>query len=754
MTKALSPFSRALRIQVRLLLGSLLPLFIVGPPAASAADAPLGWLNARDFGASGSEYSTTAATTKGAKAITVQDVGDFQVGQGVMLSESNPHISQRRICGPRGVVTMGRTMKKEAEIRGYDGSQGDWVVLVLDVAQGSKTFRWTEDLARTWHETVPITGDWQAIRDGIEVRFNDFEWEKGYTVVFGCRGQLITTIEKIEGNTVTLHVTPTRTVPKAVLRHCDDSGLQKAIAQALKENRNLYVPIGRYRLSKSLYVNKPDGLTIEGENAIHTILDISEGNSACIRFSKGKAVTFRNFTMVGHSGFDRRDQCGYIPMKGSSYFWGFAAKNCNATSLGGTERVLMENCHGTRMASECFVAGGRGRKVAKPEGAYAKSVTYLRCSATDCARNGFNDVTCGPENTSVINCRIVDVGGCAWEGASRFVKFTGNYVRNAGTVAIGNLGEYNRDASFPELGAGQHIVSNNVFESVVPYGSAAICSARGATQVIISSNLFVNFGSSAVNLSGSSNPTGYASANTSISGNIFDMTEIGGTSKGRVAINVDASDTTISDNQIYVRGTVDPNVTAVRVKSPSINVSLHDNLIRNCGYGILTTRNTSRVGEVIDSTTFAASLATVPLEPRYERQCEGWRLVWLAGTKAVGESVLDAITGAAKPETRIEDGGPLRPDSPRRQLEFPQQYHHRLPASSSAGPLRQSHVIFPRQHHLPRRDRRRCQRRGGRRAIPAHRQSHLRLRRTRSRRSRTAGMPPALRQAHHHRQHH
>jgi len=39
------------------------------------------WLNVRDFGASGSTFETTAATTSGSKQITVAKVGDFKVGQ-------------------------------------------------------------------------------------------------------------------------------------------------------------------------------------------------------------------------------------------------------------------------------------------------------------------------------------------------------------------------------------------------------------------------------------------------------------------------------------------------------------------------------------------------------------------------------------------------------------------------------------------------------------------------------------------------
>ncbi len=73
------------------------------------------------------------------------------------------------------------------------------------------------------------------------------------------------------------------------------------------------------------------------------------------------------------------------------------------------------------------------------------------------------------------------------------MKFVGNYVRNGGTVAMGNLGPANRDKTYPDLGAGQHIIADNVFESGVPYGGCAIRSAVGATQVVIRNNLFINF---------------------------------------------------------------------------------------------------------------------------------------------------------------------------------------------------------------------------------------------------------------------
>jgi hypothetical protein len=216
---------------------------------------------------------------------------------------------------------------------------------------------------------------------------------------------------------------------------------------------------------------------------------------------------------------------------------------------------------------------------------------------------------------------------------------------------MGNLGAYNRDESFDDLGAGQHIIADNVFESNAPYGGCAIRSAVGSTQVIIANNLFVNFGSSAVEASGRSDPTHYASANTIITGNIFDMTEIGEKSAPRTAIDASASDAIISDNQIYVRGAPDSAVTAVKIAEPAVNISVHDNLIRNCGAGILTRRAASRVGEVIDGATFAPAFAASPVDHRRERQCEGWCLVWLSGGRPSEVSALDAVIGAAKPET-------------------------------------------------------------------------------------------------------
>jgi len=610
--------------------------------------APGDWLDARSLGASGSKHSTRAVTVAGQSVITVDDPGDFQVGQGVMVSECHPRLTKQVIWGPRKKLTWEQPLNGKAELRGYDGTQSDWLVLFLDVAQGTRTFRWSEDLAATWHETVDITGDWQPLRDGLEVRFNEHDWESGYTVVFAARGQLVTVIDKIDGQQLTLHDTPARSSEQAVVRHCDDAALQAAINQALAQQKHVFIPNGHYRLSRSLRVENPDGLRLEGQNADEVVLDMSDGEGCCIQLVNGAEATLRNLTMVGHSGFAQRDQCGAIRMQGSSYFWGFAAKNCNAVTTSGTQRVLIENCHGRRMASECFVAAGRSRGLpGQPNEQHTIALTYLRCSAIDCGRNAFNDVNVGPENTKVLNCRIVDCGGCSWEGASRFMTFQGNYVRNSGTVAMGNLGVGNRDATYPEVGSGQHLIADNVFESNVPYGGAMIRTAVGATQVIVKHNLFVNFNGSAIDVDGGMDPSHYASNSTLVTGNLLDLTCVTGDSRPRIGIEVGAAGTIVSDNQIYVRGEADPNVTALVVTEPAVNVSVHDNQFRNCSLGLSATRGRSIVGTVLDDRTFTIARGLLPLEPRLAQQCQGWRLNWLSGEP---ESRIESVTGAAKPE--------------------------------------------------------------------------------------------------------
>jgi len=643
------------------LLSITLLSFICGFAQADGADL----LNARDCGASGSKFETTAATADGSNQITVKNVGDFKVGQGVMVSKCNIRYSRTQLWGTGEPYYNSKPLENSVEVRGYDGSTGSWVIYILDIEpSATPAFRWTDDLGRTWQPKVPITHDWQPLSGGVEVKLNKRDWENGYVIAFGARDQLVSRIEKIEGNVLTLKDAANRTVKDAVVRHNDTLALQAAVDQALKEKRGIHVPAGHYRLAHSIRVNKAAAIAIEGASAVDTLLDISEGEGACFTLSGGTEVTLRNFRMTGFMGFDERDKAGYINTRGSTYIWGFGLKHCNAVTISGTERVLVENCHASRMSGECFVSGGPSRGTVKPGQSYSQWITYLRCSVTDSARNAFNDVMCGTENTSVLQCRIVDVGGCSWEGASRFVKFIGNYIRNGGTVAMGNLGPANRDKTYPDLGAGQHIIADNVFESGVPYGSCAIRSAVGATQVIIRNNLFINFNSSAVETSGATDHRHYASGNTIISGNIFDMTYVGAKPVSRTAINVSANDTIVSGNQVYVRGSADPLLTGIKLKEPALNVNVHDNLLRNCGTGIATERAQARVGEVVDDRTFTRTFAPpgLPLDRLRPQTCVGWRLAWLDNkSKPTGAA---SVIESFDPETlrfKLHEPHPMKP---------------------------------------------------------------------------------------------
>ena len=610
----------------------------------AAPNSQPGWLNARDCGASGSRFQTTANAVAGSKQIVVADPGDFQVGQGVMVSKCNVRYSHKSLWGPHDKYAANRPLKDEVEVRGYDGAAGSWVTYHLDVAPAAAgaplVFRWTDDLGRTWQPAVPITYDWQPLSGGTEVRFKRFEWNAGYTVAIAGRDQLVSVVERIEGKTLTLRDPANRTVDDAVVRHNDTDALQAAISQAIKEKNRLWVPIGQYRLAGSLTVKDAAAIVIEGESPVETLLDISEGEGPCFRIQGGMEVTIRNFSMVGHMGFDERDKAGLMRTKGGTAVWGMYFKSCSALGIQATERVLVENCHARRMSVECFYSAGRGRVGSREPRAYTKSITYLRCSVEDCARNAFNNND-HAENTSVLQCRIRDVGGCSWEGASRFVRFIGNYVRNGGTVAMGNI--RSRAEHLEQLASGQHIIADNVFESGVPYGGCMIRAAGGANQVIVRNNLFVNFNGSAVSISGATGPRDLPAASALVAGNIFDMTAVDEEPKPRVAVDVTACDVTVSDNQVYVRGACDPLLTGIQLRDDALNLIVHDNLLRNCGAGVSGTRLKGSVSEAVDERTFLRIDSSVgpPLARRNSDRYRGWNVVWFKKGLPDGTSVID-----------------------------------------------------------------------------------------------------------------
>jgi hypothetical protein len=595
-----------------------------------------GWLSVADCGASGSNFQTTATVTAGSREITVADPGDFQVGQGLVLTRVNVRYDRPTLYGPGSPYGTSKPLGDAVEIRGYDGSAGSWIVYLLEVdSEGPPTFRWSDDLARTWKGAkVPITYDWQALSNGLEVKFKRQDWQKSHMVSFAARDQLTTTIVKIEGNKITLADTPNRSFEGAAVRHHDTYALQAAIDRAVKEKRNLYFPAGYYRLAGSLRVSNGN-LTIEGQSAGNVTLDISDGVGGCLSLDGGKDVTVRNFTLIGHTGL--AEAAGAFRMSnGTDSFWACALKSCSAVTVRSTERVLIENVHARRMASEAFYCQGAGRSSTNEPPQMTRSLTWLRCSAMDCAANGFNNNDTS-ENIYLLQCRVDGVGWHAYEGPARFIRLQNNYVRNAGPFTVGDMSHRSEDLN--KLGCGQALVSGNVFEGIGR--SEGITVNHGAGQVVISDNLFINYNGPAINASSFTVPTSYPSKNITITGNQIDMTFTGEKPRPCSAITVTAANTIVANNHIYVRGQTDPRVTALQVGEQALNVQVHDNLIENCGRGIVTTRLLARISEVVDDRTFVQS--GMPNEWENSDCYRGWHLVWLKGNQADGESVIEAF---------------------------------------------------------------------------------------------------------------
>ncbi|MBI3945295.1 MAG: hypothetical protein HY321_05215 [Armatimonadetes bacterium] len=664
------------RLGMAALLGSAgILLGCLASAAGAATGGPGGWLNVRDLGASGSEFETAATTTAASKEITVKDVGDFQVGQGVILSGCHIHYPGRFLWSD---AHSRKPLEDAVEIRGYDGSGSDWMVFILDVdGAAPASFRWSDDVARTWKASrVPITGEWQLLSHGVEVRFSRRDWKPGDMVTFYARNSLHTTIERIQGNVITLKDAPNRTGDAGIVWHEESAAIQAVIDRAAQEKKNVFFPAGHYRLARGIDVSRASGITLEGADGVNTLLDIScpvgptevsqtkgaaRGGVTVFTLNGGTEVTLRNFRMVGHSGL--AEKAGTVTNPAYS-IWGMHIKPCNAVSIHGTERVLVENVHASRMSTECFFALGGGRRGAEEPRSYTKSVTYLRCSVSDCGFNAFNNNDIS-ESTSILYCRVENIGNCFWEGPGRFIRIIGNYARNAGVCAAGNY--FFRDEHLLDLGVAQTIISDNVFEGVSP-NRAAIHVGHNAQQVIIANNLFINYGSTGVHLDrqdksdfyvpGRRVKSTFPAGQVIVANNIMDLTYNEPKARPCTGIDIGLSDVIVSGNQVYVRGGPDPQVTGICVREPAINVNVHDNLVRNCGAGITTGRVEARVGQVVDDRTFVRRGRDLPQGGRDSHLYRGWSLAWLGEQGPVALSTIERFDPVAL-TFRLRDPRPM-----------------------------------------------------------------------------------------------
>ncbi len=603
------------------------------------------WLDARDFGASGLGTPMTCKMD-GSNRVTVEDASLFRVGQQVAVEGGTALYTDVALCGPNGFPGEDVPYTGQIEMSGYNGSNGSWVIYMVDVPVNQRAvFGWSDNLGESWHRGVPIVfGEWIEMSGGVKVKFHeDFTWEKGYTLVFSCRDQLSAQIIAIEGNDLLLD--RQSRVGEGRIYVDDTAALQAAVDAALRERKNLFIPSGHYRLTKAIFVDSPCGLTIEGGS--DTLLDISDGRGECLRIEEGEEITVRNLKMLGGNGLADMDKMGFMNTQGATEVWGFYRGQFTcAIDIRSTSRGYFENCHARKMSGEAFHSMGRWRQGQDDtETQYTRLLVFDRCSAIDCARNAFNNCD-RAENTILKNCRIIDVGGCSWEGSSRYVKMTGCYVRNAGSVAIGNLRTRTaEDEAFPN---GQQIIENNIFESGIAYGGCAISVESGCSQVIIRGNQFINFNGSAINLSGDCSFDGMPGENYIVTGNSIDMTAEEGPSKPRYGIRVTACDSTVSDNQIFVRG-YDENVTAIVVRDDALRINVHDNIVRGCGVGIRSEYCMAHVGKKMDEEGKVYERmqglfgGMPPLCRRRGHGYRGWQVIWLHETNGeiVGENTID-----------------------------------------------------------------------------------------------------------------
>ncbi|MEW6354978.1 MAG: right-handed parallel beta-helix repeat-containing protein [Planctomycetota bacterium] len=615
---------------------------------ARTTAAAQGWLNARDYGASGSMFETTAAATADSNEIVVKDVGDFKVNQWVSVSKCNVRYERATLSGPKSPYGSQQPLGNALDMRGYDGSQGSWFVYMLEIESDMPhTFRWSDDLVKgyKWTATkVPITWDWQKLSHGIEVKFNKRDLAPGHLICFHARDQLVTKIERIEGAKLILKDKANRTVTDAVVRHSDTVALQTAINHATGQRKNVFVPNGAYRLTHGMTVRNGD-IRIEGESGVNTVMDITEGTGPVFNLYGGTEVTIRNFRMIGHTPM--AEMPGSFQTSSGYMYWACAQKSCNAVSMNATERILIENVHAEHMASEAFYCQGPCRVGKAEPAAYTKSLTFLRCSVTDCAANAFNNNDLS-ENTCVLYCRIDGAGWHAYEGPARFIKLIGNYVRNAGPFTVGDCSS--RPEWLHELGCGQAIVADNVFEGC-DGRNGGVYLGHGPTQVTIANNLFINYNGPAIRVSSDCCRSGDMAARSSfptrnvvVKGNIIDLTYPGEKPATRWGIDVSASDVIVADNQVYVRGEADPRAYGIRISEPARNVTVHDNLIRNCTQGVCTTRAASAIRKVIDPVSFLET--RLPLEWATSHCYRGWDLMWTSGANKDKVARLDSFDAA------------------------------------------------------------------------------------------------------------
>ncbi|MFA7158987.1 MAG: right-handed parallel beta-helix repeat-containing protein [Kiritimatiellia bacterium] len=628
---------------------------------------PNGWINACECGASGSEFQASGRAKAGSNEIAVDDIGDFKVGQEVAVYGC--HLHHYGTVYNAEAPYFARNQKPlagEAELRGLDAGKLWQTFIVHFDKTDPVTFSWMAVdtvhqtkvrhhpvLHREWcwqGKNMPVTNDWMTLADGVQIRFRKLDWQAGESISFHARNRLLARIEGIRGKNLVLDSKANLDADGVKVRHHDQSALQAALDRAVAERKGLFIPAGRYRLSKGVWIINAT-VRIEGAHRDQTTLDISDDHTAVFWISGGQEVVIRNLGMVGHTGFLELPANTHFPTATGFAYWPTAnqqmeIKGCAAANFVGTEHLLFEDLKVSRMASEAFYSHGADRYGLPPyiqaphEGRpellkqYTKSCVFHRCHVSDCGFNAFNNND-HAENTSILHCHVERATNFC-ENASRFTRIIGNYVLDGCATSV-----HGGSADDPrKIGPTQAVIADNVFEGGTLSGGVSV--GNHATQVVVANNIFIGYSKeSAIFILGGRRVV--------VSGNHIDLTRIeNNPDNERCGICVEASNVIIADNHVYVRGERSEKATGIHVADHAVNIHIHDNIIENCQDGFRTGRRDyvpqgeggrfefrhtgAEVGEVIDRRRFRAS--SLPMLCDDAAPYRGWNLRWLTGPNA------------------------------------------------------------------------------------------------------------------------
>ncbi|MFA7158422.1 MAG: right-handed parallel beta-helix repeat-containing protein [Kiritimatiellia bacterium] len=657
-----------------------------------------GWVDARAHGASGSEFQAAGQIRAGSNEIELEDVGDFRAGQEVTISRCHLHhygtVYGLRVYGDSTPIT------DEVELRGLDAEKA-WQTFVIHFDRTSPvTFRWMAVdpacqtlttthpvIHRHWRwqgEELPVNAEWLTLADGVQMRFKKLDWLAGHCIAFHARNRLLARITAIRGRTLVLSECANRASSGAIVRHHDQLALQSALDCAIAERKGLFIPAGRYRLNRGLCVRNAS-VRIEGAHREHVTLDVSEDHASAFWLLGGRDIVIRNIGMVGHTGFMELPAASFKTAGGVA-FWpatDMKIKGCAAVKFAGTEHVLFEDLKASRMAAEAFYSQGPDRyrenrhsmalpgENPEPLKQYTKSCIYHRCRVSDCAFNAFNNND-HAENTSILHCHVERATNFC-ENASRFTRIIGNYVLDgcATSVHSGRTG----DDDPHKIGPTQAIIADNVFEGGIYNGGVAV--GNSASQVVIANNLFVGYSKeSAVFVLGG--------RRVIVTGNHIDLTRIeSNPDNERCGICVEASNVTVADNHVYVRGERSDKVTGIHVADHAVNIHVHDNLVENCHCGFRTGARVyvppagkeevetkkdqfefhhteSEVVETLGPRSFHEN--SLPFRCDDGAPYRGWNLRWLSGSRAGATMTIENYSAKERKITLKESFAPRAGD--------------------------------------------------------------------------------------------